>query len=274
MSFASNDTLVVDANNNKIIREIDAARVHKNDSEDGLYEDIEDLQIEDILNEDPGALLTADRPAEDGEFTANFSDYTEEVAEEDVSTTEEDVEAYMEEARKKADTMYEDAKNRGYSDGYDEGVVAGKAEYEEKQAALEIEINKAREDLELAREQMIADLEPKFVDIACELMKKLTSISLEEDKNILVYLMNNAVKEIEGSKKFTFRVSDADYEYVEEHKSDIYGYKNPNIEFEFFADSKLVKGQCVIETDNGIIDCSLDVQLDNIIRAMKLLSRA
>lgn len=266
---------MVDANNNRIIREIDAARVQENDLQKDIYEDIEDLQIEDILNEDPGALLTADRSKEEDEFTANFGDYVEEVTDDNVSAiTEEDVEAYMEEARKKADTMYEDAKNRGYSDGYDEGIAAGKAEYEEKQVALELEINKAREDLELAREQMIADLEPKFVDVACELMKKLTSISLEEDKNILVYLMNNAVKEIEGSKKFTFRVSDADYEYVEEHKSDIYGYKNPNIEFEFFSDSKLVKGKCVIETDNGIIDCSLDVQLDNIIRAMKLLSRA
>jgi flagellar biosynthesis/type III secretory pathway protein FliH len=41
---------------------------------------------------------------------------------------------------------------------------------------------------------------------------------------------------------------------------------------EMYGDAKLDGRQCIIETDNGIIDLSMDVQVKNLITAMKLLS--
>ena len=40
---------------------------------------------------------------------------------------------------------------------------------------------------------------------------------------------------------------------------------------ELFEDAKLSRYQCSIETDNGMIDLSLDVQMDNLITALKLM---
>ena len=77
--------------------------------------------------------------------------------------------------------------------------------------------------------------------------------------------------DLDNSKHFVIKVSEADYEELLERKAEIYGALNPAIHMEIFEDAKLSAMQCLIETDNGIVDISLDVQLDNLITALKLM---
>ena len=42
-------------------------------------------------------------------------------------------------------------------------------------------------------------------------------------------------------------------------------------ELEVFEDAKLEKYQCLIETDNGIVDISLDAQFANLTKALRLM---
>ena len=37
-------------------------------------------------------------------------------------------------------------------------------------------------------------------------------------------------------------------------------------------DPQLIKNQCIIETEGKLFDCSLDVQMDNLIKDLKMLS--
>ena len=37
-------------------------------------------------------------------------------------------------------------------------------------------------------------------------------------------------------------------------------------------DAAMKKNQCIIESDTGVYDCSLDIELNNLIRDIKLLS--
>ena len=37
-------------------------------------------------------------------------------------------------------------------------------------------------------------------------------------------------------------------------------------------DESMQQGQCTIDTDEGIFDCGVDVQLDNLIKDLKTLS--
>ena len=45
-----------------------------------------------------------------------------------------------------------------------------------------------------------------------------------------------------------------------------------NGSLEIVKDATLERNQCLIETDGGIFDCSLDVQLENLIMDVKALS--
>ena len=59
--------------------------------------------------------------------------------------------------------------------------------------------------------------------------------------------------------------------FLEEHKENILDYVGHDIELEIVPDYTLDENACVIETDSGIFDCSLDVQLDNLMKDIRSL---
>jgi flagellar assembly protein FliH len=87
-----------------------------------------------------------------------------------------------------------------------------------------------------------------------------------------MYLINNAMRGIDNSHSFVISLSEGDYAYVNGHKEEIYGYLNPGVEISLFQDAALQKNQCKIETDNGLVDLSLDVQLSQLIKSLMLLN--
>ena len=52
----------------------------------------------------------------------------------------------------------------------------------------------------------------------------------------------------------------------------ISGAVSKDTQIEITEDSALKRNECLIETDAGVFDCSLDVQLDNLIKDIRLLS--
>jgi flagellar assembly protein FliH len=99
----------------------------------------------------------------------------------------------------------------------------------------------------------------------------VTGVSIDGMQGVLLYMINNSMRELDNSHHFVVRVSPDDYEEISKDKDKIYGALNPGIELEIFEDAKLSKMQCLIETDNGIVDVSLDAQLDNLVKVLKLM---
>ena len=44
------------------------------------------------------------------------------------------------------------------------------------------------------------------------------------------------------------------------------------INLDIVADTTMKKNECIIETHAGVFDCSLDIELNNLIKDIKLLS--
>ncbi len=263
VAFANNEALIVDANSHKIVREIETASIRKDPDEN-----IDDLKIEDIL----GATI-------EDSFTEMV--FEEEEKEEVMQQSPEDIIAeateeaarILNDAKEQGNRIIEEAREDGYNQGYNEGVeAANKEAILIKQKANE-EYDSAMNEISSEKEKMIVEVETSIVEIACGLIEKLTGIVVEDNKEVMLYIINNAVKNVENSRNFVIRVNDNDYIELSESKDKIYGALNPSVTIELFADSKLQEGQCIIETDNGLIDCSIDAQIANITTALKLLSR-
>lgn len=257
VAFAHDDKLVIDSEllyaekENKVIRSIDEQD-----------EDIEDLELEDIL--------------EDNTYKETEFEEKRVLADMMLQDAKTQSERMLSEARLQAAQIMESAKQDGYQAGYAEGIE--KAEQEKQDALKElqkqVELDKLQvlSAIEAEKNQFLNDAEPKMAALACDLVTKLTGIVVEEQKDVLFYIINRTMRDIEDSKHFIVKVSEEDYELLESRKDEIYGANNPGIFLEIFADVKLSRNQCVIETDNGMVDCSLDVQLKNLIRDIRLLS--
>lgn len=188
-----------------------------------------------------------------------------------------------EDARSKANKIVEDAwqeaeaiKENAYKEGYEHGLEDGNMEAMKRADEYLVNVKKEQEE---AKERMLAkneayldDAEKKLINLTCDLIKKISGIVVDDYKPVMLNMINNALNDVESTTKYTIKVCEESYTYVSDNSERIVGAANPNITIDVFADPKLEKGQCIIETDNGIINLSMDVQIQNLITAFKMLS--
>ncbi len=256
VAFADDNRLVIDSNNSVS----DSGRIIRSIGD--KTDEIETLELDDILSDD----------------NYKDSEFEEKKAYADILIRDARTQAdkLLEEARTQAAQIMEDARKNGYQAGYSEGESRARAdverELEEERRKLLEEKAHGEKQLMAERELFLQAAEPKMAEIAARLITHLTGIVVDGQQGVMTYMIDQAMRGIENSQSFVIKVSEGNYPYVAEHKNEIYGASNPSIRIEIFADAKLTANQCLIETDNGIVNCSLDVQLENLSRAIRLMS--
>jgi len=184
----------------------------------------------------------------------------------------------LEEAKKEAENIIRQAKeeaakikNEAFAQaqkrGYDEGMQKARKEAER----LEAEYAKKLQKLEEERANILDDLQPMLAELIAAFVEKITGIVIEDKKEVILYLVEKAVKKLDKCNELRIRVSTEDYEYVLGRREELARLFEREIAIYIAEDPSLLKNQCLIETDSRIIDCSLDVQLSNLITDIKLI---
>lgn len=283
IAFSQDNTLVIDANENKIIKNLDEtlALSRRQDSvEEALAEAmIRDAELSgDDFDDDVLTMDTANIPGVTEASSEELRQMADEVlvsakseAETIISNAHDEAERLRAEAYDEIEALKEQALEEGRQQGYTEGLQSAEGEITEKKAELEQLRHKMEVKLQETEEELVKFTEKQMVDLLCQMIPHLTGVVIEEQRDVLLYIINSAMRDLDDSKHFVIKVSGDDYEEVSERKNEIYGALNPNIQLEVYEDAKLTARQCLIETDNGIVDISLDVQMDNLIKALKLM---
>ena len=191
----------------------------------------------------------------------------------------EEVEAGRVEAKAKADAILNDAqtqkaelleqaKEEGRTRGYDEGKAKADAEEQEMQRHLQ----QLEESLNTDYRNKLQHMEQQVVEVVVHVFEKVFHIQFDDKTEILLSLVSDAIMGIEGSKDFRIRVAEVNFEFMENHRHELEERVGEDISLEMIADPMLEENQCMIETDSGIFNCSLGVQLENLIKDLKSLS--
>jgi flagellar assembly protein FliH len=166
---------------------------------------------------------------------------------------------------KEREHVLEDSRKKGYDEGYQQGL----AEVDGIRASLADE--KAR--LEEEYDGLIEELEPRFVDVITSVYSHIFGVELEDNRDILVHLIDSTMRRVESSRTFIVHISAEDYPYVNMQKQSlIEGALAGRGMLEIIEDIALPKGACMIETDGGIFDCGIDTQLDELNKKLRVLS--
>lgn len=181
-----------------------------------------------------------------------------------IKKSREMVEQARMDAYKEREEILQSAKEEGYQNGYQSGL----GEIERLQEELEQGIRMNR----IEYERQLAELEPKFINIVVSLIEKITGVLVEDKKDIILHLVNRTLNNLNNNMSFLIKVSKDDYNNVYTHKEEFLSFLREGSQIEIFEDQSLIKNQCMIETENSIIDCSLDIQLKNLITDLKLLA--
>ena len=178
----------------------------------------------------------------------------------------------LETARSEADRLYNEAKEQGYKDGIEDGRGYIEEVVRTKQEEADRKYEKRLAELEAEYERRYAEMEPELVETLLEVFSKVTLTISEDKKDLILLLIDRVLKNADANKDFLIRVSEVDYKFVSNNKNKIAEAASPDSTIEITRDGSLGKNQCVIETDAGVFDCSLDIQLENLIGEIRLLS--
>jgi flagellar assembly protein FliH len=159
----------------------------------------------------------------------------------------------------------EEARGRGYTEGFDKGV----AEIEKMRANLMEERTKLRNEYD----RLVDELEPKFVNLLTGIYEQIFQVELKEYGSIVAHLITNTMRNSNENKDFIVRVARADYERVSACREEIArDAAVGKATLEIIADVTLASGECMIETGGGVFDCGLGTQLEGLNQKLRLLS--
>lgn len=185
-----------------------------------------------------------------------------------IENANEEAQMILNRAKEDADILKEESARAGREQGYQEGHAQAVQELEEQRRQLEEERKLLKENYE----KQVAQIEPMLVDAILQVFEKVTYVLGEDKKDLVLHLVNSVLTKSEVSKEFLIKVSDKDYKYLVENREKIYGAVSKKVQIEIIEEPSYKKNQCIVESDSGIYDCSLDVQLENLIETIKVLS--
>ena len=112
-----------------------------------------------------------------------------------------------------------------------------------------------------------------MVDVLTQIYEHVFDIDLREDKGIILHLLKSTLSRIEPGNDLIVHISSDDYDEIMENKEALDAcVTSPNTTMEIIEDPLLKENECMIESDSGVFDCSLGVELKEISRKLKLLS--
>ena len=240
--------------------EEDFEKFQFNPDGDGITEDGETqftgglnvINMEDVLDEERQKL--SEEAAAMGESV--------------VAKARQEADAIIAEARNEADAIRNQAYEEGKAQGMEEGTSQAMGMVESQREEMQAEYNRMFQELKEQEE----NLEPHFAEIVAGLVQKITGVLCEDKKDVITYLIDNALNNLESTKKIVLRVSKDDIAAVSAKRDDFVKGVKAGTEFEIMEDNSLSANQCIIETDNKIIDCSLDAQLDSLCDQIRMLA--
>ena len=221
-----------------------------------------DMQQLSQLTEDQSMLESVPDPQFDMEAMQAEIDLKLQQAQEQADTIVNNAHAQAQEIMQMAQQQ---GHQEGYDAGYQEGVAAAQA--------LQADFEQQKEDLEKQYQQIVDELEPEMVDILTQIYEHVFNIELREDKGIILHLLKTTLSRIEPGNDLIVHISSDDYDDIMEQKEELDAcITSPNTTMEIIEDPLLKENECMIESDSGVFDCSLGVELSEITRKLKLLS--
>lgn len=163
-------------------------------------------------------------------------------------------------------------KTKAYSEGLEAGKSEGRDMVNAEKERISREYESLRVQLEDEYREKIKQIEPELADVMLEVFSSVTKVLSADQKDMILALVDKVLSGTESNKNYIIKASREDAEFLRENRENILKSVNRDISIEIVEDASMRKNECIIDTDMGIYDCSLDIQLENLMKAIKILS--
>ena len=277
MSWGNSDKRVVDSNEliSEKIKQLNEKINQTDIPEDGFFPGLSPVDVSDILEGDEHIIgdksdEEAQERIEQDKIQKRDSIIAEAKSEAEtmIKKANEDANAIIVQAKSEAEAIRQDAKAKGLAEGVAKAEAEKNAFITEKQSEYEALKNQIISEYK----QKEAEMEPVLVDTILKIFSEMTHAIALDKRDMILTLVNNVMSRGEVSRNFVIKVCKEDAIFLNENKDKIIGSVRKDIHIEIVADPSMKRNECLIDTDTGVYDCSLDIQLENLITDIKILS--
>jgi len=159
---------------------------------------------------------------------------------------------------------FEKGKAEGFAAGEKSGHDKAKAVFDAEIAKLKEQMAKYLKQMEDTKKTMINGLEHILLRFCMELTKKIVSCELETNKEIITATIKRALAMISDRENILIRVSPGDMEAASGNKDFLSSVTERLENVRIEEDARISKGGCIIESNSGLVDARLGVQLEEV----------
>ena len=239
---------------------------------EGFVQGIKAEQVTELIGERLESI------SEEPENTIPESELLLQQAQEEIENMKAQALAEIEEARVQ---VIEEARKLGFQEGfaqgeqegYEKGHVDGLNSVAEEREEVLREASVRIAQMEDEYQKKIDELEPQFIEMLTGIYEHIFHVSLKNSRDLVVYLIANTMRNLEGSNGFLIHVSKEDYPFVSMQKKELVKGTGISVDdIDILEDATLGRSECMIETGNGVFDCGLGTQLEALNEELRLLS--
>lgn len=178
------------------------------------------------------------------------------------------------------------SRRRGYRRIDDRNLVSRAQEESEniKKSAFEEGykqgIDKASSDLQLFRDNLskfmsaqkdvFEYIAPDILELSVEIAQKIIKKELDTDPQVIINTILDVLKTVSKSEpKITIRVKPQAVQLIKDTLPNITYQYGIESKINIVADPSIEDGGCILQTNNGIVDASIDTQLEIIKKALE-----
>lgn len=161
---------------------------------------------------------------------------------------------------------------QGHAEGLVLGAERGRADAKQAREAELQQIERswadALESFNARRDAMLDDARDALIALACRIASRVTHRVIEADPGVVVDQVRESVSMVMGASRLVVEVSPACHDLVRSALPGVMASLGSSAHTEVRTDESLSPGSCVVRSAAGVIDASIETQLDRIAEAL------
>ena len=153
-------------------------------------------------------------------------------------------------------------KEAAYQEGYNLGIEKAQSDIVAFKSNIGAFMN--------SEKRVFEAIVPNFVDMSLEIAKKIIRHEVQTDPQIVIDTVMDIMKTIpKNEPKITIKVAPSQAQYAKDILPQQLTLMGVESKLSILSDDSLTEGSCIIQTNNGVVDASIESQLDIIQNALR-----
>ena len=166
----------------------------------------------------------------------------------------EERERYVKQIAEKTDKLEKDA----YEKGFAQGEKAGRELGEKRLDSAVKSFTEVLAGVQKLKGELYRESEQDMLRLVLAITRKVVQKEVSTDRGVILNMIKSALKYVADQEEITIRLNPSDLEFAGQHKEEtMKGMKNVTIE----GDEEIQRGDAVIKSNRGIIDCGIEKHL-------------